>query len=46
MDDQGRGQVVLVWAGRNKLYKLIATGDDNVQRKADLLKEIAGSIVD
>ncbi|WP_314106545.1 hypothetical protein [uncultured Stenotrophomonas sp.] len=46
MDDQGRGQVVLVWAGKDKLYKLIATGNDDVQRKADVLKEIARSIVD
>lgn len=46
VDGQGRGHVVLVWAGKDKLYTLIATGDDNVQRKAEILKGIAASIVD
>lgn len=46
MDGHGRGRVELTWAGKDKLYKLIATGDDDVERKAQVLRSIASAIVD
>lgn len=46
VDGEGRGRVALVWAGKDKVYKLIATGDDKVERKAGMLKEIAEAVVD
>ncbi|WP_312326845.1 hypothetical protein [Stenotrophomonas sp.] len=46
VDDQGRGCVSLTWAGKDKVYTLTATGDDNVERKAEALRAIAESVVD
>ncbi|WP_367344898.1 hypothetical protein [Stenotrophomonas bentonitica] len=46
VDDQGRGCVSLTWAGKDKVYTLTATGDDNVERKAEALRVIAESVVD
>lgn len=46
VDDQGRGCVSLTWAGKDKVYTLTATGDDNVERKAEALRAIAELVVD
>lgn len=46
VDDQGRGRVSLIWAGKDKVYRLSATGDDNVERKAEVLRSIAATVKD
>lgn len=46
VDGQGRGQVMLAWGAGDKALKLTATGDDDVERKARVLHEIATAIVD
>ncbi len=45
-DDQGRSRATLTWAGENKVYTLIATGDGDVERKAVLLQQIAAAVKD
>jgi hypothetical protein len=45
-DDQGRSRATLVWAGENKVYTLIATGDGDVERKATVLQQIAAAVKD
>lgn len=45
-DDQGRSRVTLSWAGQHKVYTLIATGEGDAQRKADLLQKIAVAVKD
>lgn len=45
-DDQGRSRASLVWAGENKVYSLIATGEGDVQRKAEVLQQIAAAVKD
>lgn len=45
-DDQGRSRASLVWAGENKFYMLIATGEGDVQRKAEALQQIAAAVKD
>lgn len=46
IDEQGRGQVSLTWAGKDKVYRLTATGNDDVGRKSDVLNAIAATIKD
>lgn len=46
VDEQGRGQVSLTWAGKDKVYRLTATGNDDVGRKSDVLNAIAATIKD
>jgi len=41
LDGRGRGRTTLVWAGENKVYTLIATGDGHVERNAAVLQQIA-----
>lgn len=45
-DDQGRSRATLVWAGDNKVYTLIATGEGDVERKATVLQQIAAAVKD
>ena len=45
-DDQGRSRASLVWAGENKFYTLVATGEGDVQRKVDVLQQIAAAVSD
>ncbi|RRU15121.1 hypothetical protein EGJ34_09595 [Stenotrophomonas sp. 278] len=45
-DDQGRSRASLIWAGESKLYTLIATGEGDVQRKVDVLQQIAAAVRD
>ena len=45
-DGQGRSRASLVWAGESKFYTLIATGEGDVQRKAEVLQEIAAAVKD
>lgn len=45
-DDQGRSRASLIWAGESKLYTLIATGEGEVQRKVDVLQQIAAAVRD
>lgn len=46
VDGQGRSRATLVWAGENKVYTLIATGDGDVERKATVLQQIAAAVKD
>lgn len=45
-DDQGRSRASLVWAGESKFYTLIATGEGDVQRKVEVLRQIAAAVKD
>ncbi|WNH54447.1 hypothetical protein [Stenotrophomonas oahuensis] len=45
-DSQGRSRATLNWAGESKLYTLIATGEGDVQRKAEVLQQIAAAVRD
>lgn len=45
-DDQGRSRATLVWAGENKVYTLVATGEGDVERKATVLQQIAAAVKD
>lgn len=46
LDGRGRGRTTLVWAGENKVYTLIATGDGHVERNAAVLQQIAAAVKD
>ncbi|WP_422509470.1 hypothetical protein [Stenotrophomonas sp. GZD-301] len=46
VDGQGRSRATLVWAGEDKVYTLIATGDGDVERKALVLQQIAAAVRD
>ncbi|WP_282247956.1 hypothetical protein [Stenotrophomonas sp. PS02300] len=46
VDGQGRSRATLVWAGKDKVYTLTATGDGDVERKAIVLQQIAAAVRD
>lgn len=46
VDGQGRSRATLVWAGEDKVYRLTATGEGDVQTKAALLQQIAAAVKD
>lgn len=45
-DASGRSRVLLMWAGAEKVYTLIAIGDGDVQFKARALSDIAAAVKD
>lgn len=45
-DSQGRGEVTLSWASSEKLYRLSAVGNDDVEGKEHALHDIAAAIRD
>lgn len=45
-DRQGRSRATLTWAGESKFYIMTATGEGDVQRKAEVLQQIAAAVRD